>query len=71
MANSTTASVSFPVVLDDIEETNETFDVSLMVPSSLAPSIQAGSPRFARATIIDSTGIVNVNLKKSVIAAVL
>ena len=63
MANSTIASVSFPIVLDDIEEPDETFDVSLMVPSRLAPSIQAGSPRLATATITDSTGIVNVNFK--------
>ena len=63
MANSTNASVSFPIVLDDIEEPDETFDVLLMVPSSLTPSIKAGSPRLATATITDSTGIVNINFK--------
>ena len=58
-AGSTTSSVSFPIVLDNVVEPSETFDVSLMVPLNLSPSIRA-NPRNARATITDSTGTMNV-----------
>ena len=61
-AGSTTSSVSFPIVLDNLVEPSETFDVSLMVPSSLRPSITAGSPQSAVVTITDSTGTVDVIL---------
>ena len=60
-AGSETSSVLFPVVLDNIVESNETFDVRLTVPPGLGASIRTGSPNFAIATIIDSTGINEYN----------
>ena len=62
-AGSTTSSVSFPIVLDNIVEPSETFAISLEVPSNLRPSITAGSPQDAVVTITDSTGTVNDILK--------
>lgn len=59
-AGSTTSSVSFPVVLDNVTESDETFDVILTVPQTR--SIRTGSPSTATAIIIDSTGILIVKL---------
>ena len=61
-AESTMSSVTFPVVLDNIVESNETFGVSLRVPSNLSPSITSSSPSIATAIIIDSTGNVYFNM---------
>lgn len=59
-ANSTTSSVSFPVLLDNVVEGNETFEVVLRVPTNLSPSIVTGRPSSAMVIIIDSTGIMNI-----------
>ena len=40
---------------DDIVEGNETFNMSLNVPSSLGPGIVAGSVTSATGIILDST----------------
>ena len=47
--------VSVPVTRDDIAEGNEMFDLTLTVPSSLAPSITAGDRDTAVGVITDST----------------
>lgn len=57
-AESTSSSVTFPVVLDNLVESNETFDLVLTVPPTT--SISTGSPRIARAIIIDSTGNMSI-----------
>ena len=50
------SSVSVPVIDDMIAEgENETFDLMLMVPSSLGPAIIAGGRNRAIGVIIDTT----------------
>ena len=41
---------------DNIVEGNETFNMSLTVPSSLGPGIVAGTVTSATGIIVDSTG---------------
>ena len=45
---------------DNIVEGNETFNINLNVPSSLAPGIVAGSVTRTTGIIIDSSGKTNV-----------
>ena len=45
---------------DNIVEGNETFNINLNVPPSLAPGIVAGSVTRATGIIIDSSGKTNV-----------
>ena len=50
------SSVSVPVIDDVIaEKENETFDLMLIVPSSLGPAITAGDRNRAIGVIIDTT----------------
>ena len=50
------SSVSVPVIDDKlVEGENETFDLTLIVPSSLGPAITAGSKNRAIGIIIDTT----------------
>ena len=67
-AESTSSSVSFPVLLDDLVESNETFDLQLFVPQT--QSIRTGSPSIARAIIIDSTGITSIELISKLIVII-
>ena len=46
---------------DDIVEGNETFYMTLYVPSSLAPGVVAGANNSALGIIIDSSGKTIVN----------
>ena len=48
--------VNIPVTVDSIVEGNETFSMSLTVPSSLGPGITTGTITSATVTIIDTTG---------------
>ena len=52
-ANSTTIQIT--VINDNIVEGNETFNMSLTVPSSFGPRITTGNIISATATIIDTT----------------
>ena len=53
----TMSSVSVPVIDDMIAEgKNETFNLMLIVPSSLGPAIRAGRRNRAVGVIIDTTG---------------
>ena len=54
-AGSTDTMVRVAVTDDDIVERNETFNMSLNVPSSLGPGIVAGSLNSATGIIIDTT----------------
>ena len=54
-AGATTTTVRVPVMSDYIVEGNETFSMSLNVPSSLDPGIVAGSVTSATGIIVDST----------------
>ena len=47
--------VNIPVTNDDIVEGDETFSMSLTVPSSLGPGIITGSITSATITIIDTS----------------
>ena len=48
--------VSVPVIDDKLAEgRNETFDLILIVPSSLGPAIAAGVENIATSNIIDTT----------------
>ena len=50
-------SVSVPVIDDKLAEgENETFDLMLIVPSSLSPAITVGGRDSAVGAIIDTTG---------------
>ena len=51
----TMSNVSVPVMMDNIIEGHEEFDLTLNVSSSLAPAITAGSTDRAVGVIIDST----------------
>ena len=53
--NTTTTTVRVPVMSDNIVEGDETFNMSLNVPSSLGPGIVAGSVTSAIGIILDST----------------
>lgn len=57
-AGSSTSSVAFPVILDDVTERNEMFLMSLSVPAAFSSFLRVSSPSSATATIIDSTGNV-------------
>ena len=51
------SNVSVPVIDDKLAEgENETFDLMLIVPSSLGPSIKAGGRDNPVGIIIDTTG---------------
>ena len=50
----TMSNVSVPVIVDNIAEEHEEFDLMLIVPSSLGPAITAGSRDTATGVIIDS-----------------
>ena len=50
------SSVSVPVIDDKLAEgKNETFDLMLVVPSSLGPAITAGGRDIATGNIIDTS----------------
>ena len=48
------SNVSVPVIVDDILEEDEEFDLTLSIPSSLGPAITAGDRDMATAIITDS-----------------
>ena len=48
--------MNIPVTDDNIVEGDETFSMSLTVPSSLSPGIATGTITSAAVTIIDTTG---------------
>ena len=54
-AGATSSTVNIPVTDDDIVEGNETFSITLTVPSSLAPGITTGAITGATVTIIDTS----------------
>ena len=56
-AGATNTTVRVAVTSDDIVEGNETFSMSLNVPSSLGPGVVAGSVTSATGIIIDSSTI--------------
>ena len=49
------SNVSVPVIVDNIVEEKEVFNLRLNVPSSLGPAITAGHRNMAIGSIIDST----------------
>ncbi len=55
--------IEVPIVNDDIEESSETFVVTISNPSGFA----IGNPATAEITIIDDEGAVNVNLSQAII----
>ena len=48
--------VNIPLINDDVVEGDETFSMSLTVPSSFGPGITTGNNTSAIVTIIDRTG---------------
>ena len=50
------SSVSVPVLVDDIIEEDETFDISLSLSSSINRGIVIGDGNTVTVTITDSTG---------------
>ena len=60
-AGDTDTTVRVAVTDDDIVEGNETFYMTLYVPSSLAPGVVAGTNSSALGIIIDSSGKTIVN----------
>ena len=54
-AGNSIGTVNVTVINDNIVEGNETFDMSLTVPSSFGPRIKAGNITSATATIIDTS----------------
>ena len=54
-AGNSIGAVNVTVINDNIVEGNETFDMSLTVPSSLGPRIKTGAITSATATIIDTS----------------
>ena len=55
-AGTNSSMVNIPVTDDNIVEGDETFSMSLTVPSSLGPGITTGTITSATVTIIDTTG---------------
>ena len=55
-ADATSTKVTVAVTKDDIVEEDETFNIILNVPSSLAPKVVPGSITSSIGTIIDTTG---------------
>ena len=55
-AGTNSSMVSIPVTDDSIVEGDETFSMSLTVPSSLGPGIRTGAITNATVTIIDTSG---------------
>ena len=51
----TMSNVSVPVIADKVAEEREEFNLTLNVPSSLSPSITAGSRERVVGVITDST----------------
>ena len=49
------SNVSVPVIVDEVVEGVEEFDLRLVVPSSLGPAITAGSRDTATGVITDNT----------------
>ena len=49
------SNVSVPVIVDEVVEGVEEFDLRLVVPSSLDPAITAGSRDTATGVITDNT----------------
>ena len=56
IAGTNSSMVNIPVTDDNIVEGDETFSMSLTVPSSLGPGITTGTIISATVTIIDTTG---------------
>ena len=54
-AGNNSGTTDIPVTNDDIVEGNETFSMSLTVPSSLGPGITTGTITSATVTIIDTS----------------
>ena len=61
-AGSSTSSVAFPVILDNVSERNEMFLMSLSVPEAFSSFLRVSSPSSATGIIIDSTGNVFINV---------
>ena len=55
IAGTNSSTVQITVIDDSIVEENETFSMSLTVPTSLGPRISAGNITSATATIIDTS----------------
>ena len=55
-AGTNSSMVNIPVTDDNIVEGDETFSMSLTVPSLLGPGITTGTITSATVTIIDTTG---------------
>ena len=55
IAGNSIGAVNVTVINDNIVEGNETFNMSLAVPSSLDPRIKTGTVTSATATIIDTS----------------
>ena len=55
IAGTNSSTISIPVINDNIVEGNETFNMSLTMPSSLCPGITTGAITSATATIIDTS----------------
>ena len=56
IAGTNSSTVNIPVTNDNIVEGDETFIMSLSIPSSLGPEIVTGPITSATVTIIDTTG---------------
>ena len=54
-AGTSNSTVNIAVINDNIVEGNETFNMTMSVPSSLGPGITTGSITSATATIIDTS----------------
>ena len=54
-AGNSIGAVNITVINDNIVEGNETFNMSLTVPSTLGPRIKAGAITSTIATIIDTS----------------
>ena len=55
VAGTNISTVNIPLTNDEIVEGDETFSMSLTVPSSLGPEITTGTVTSATVTIIDTT----------------
>ena len=56
VAGTNSSMVNIPVTNDNTVEGDETFSMSLTIPSSLGPGITVGTITSATVTIIDTTG---------------
>ena len=55
VAGTNSSTVNIPVINDNIVEEDETFSMSLSVPSSLGPEVTTGTITSAIVTITDTT----------------